>query len=452
MGGDAIEAYGALLDGSLAQIREASRDARTFDRAAVHRAADVWDNNTHPLFRAARARTARGRERRARAGLRWMSELGPERRDWMAGLLGPEGGRLLPPAPASQGPAVDHRGRVRPEPVPLTAAACEELALDYVMSRAEVRLFRLEREGDRLTASVRLAVPRGFAVEDPYQPQTEVTFSVDDVTEARFDSSDVRGATPTAGADGVSLALGAAGVVSGGAATAWVDDAWWYLSRAGRRAAEQAVGVPGPVPRRRGRPRGALHGPALETAAVLWHAMIRMRGVRNVRRVADLRLREMCDVFDGAGAAVVAAGSRRTSRSRDAAFERLLGTWIGRTDPALHRWLGWVLRQHGMPTLPAGAADGGVPAPTSPAGPAALRLAQYTAPRERSGTRHGGEVVLHLAVPSRDDAEAPWRMHVPEPSQPARFRLRTEAFRGTGRLVGGDFENGPDAFLLSPRR
>ena len=103
-----------LLDSSLSLIREASRDARAFDRLAVHRAADVWDNNTFPLFRAVRARTARGRERRARTGLRWMSELGPSRREWMVGLLGPDGERLVPPPAEPEGPARDLDGRVWP--------------------------------------------------------------------------------------------------------------------------------------------------------------------------------------------------------------------------------------------------------------------------------------------------------------------------------------------------
>ncbi|WP_448315896.1 hypothetical protein [Streptomyces sp. CO7] len=451
MGGEAIEAYGAVLDGSLTQIREASRDARTFDRAAVHRAADVWDNNTYPLFRAAGARTARGRERRARTGLRWMSELGPERREWMVGLLGPGGERLVPPVTAPVGPARDHLGLVRPEPVQLTAASCEELALDYLLPGAEVRLLRLEREGDRLTALVRLAVPRRFTVDGADQaPPAQLTVSVEEVTEAHFDSSDVCGATPTAGADGVTIALGAGGTVSGGTATTWVDDPWWHLSRAGRRAAEKAIGVPVLVPRRGARPHGELNGPALMAATVLWHAMIQMRRVRLARSVGDLHLREMCDAFDGAGAAVVAAGARRTSWSREAAFGRLLDTWIGRTGPVLHKWLGWVLDQHGMPGLPARHAACG-PARTSPSGPAALRLAQYTAPQERLGSERPAEALLHLAVPSGDDAETPWRMHVPEPFEPARFRLRTEAFRGTGRLVAGDFENGPGALVLSPR-
>lgn len=138
MVGDAVEAYGVLLDSSLSLIREASRDARTFDRLAVHRVADVWDNNTFPFFRAVRAGTAWGRERRARTGLRWMSELGPSRREWMMGLLGSGGDRLVPPVTEPRGPARDHEGRVRPGTLRLTADDAGELARDYLLSRAEV--------------------------------------------------------------------------------------------------------------------------------------------------------------------------------------------------------------------------------------------------------------------------------------------------------------------------
>ncbi len=71
MGGCSVRAsgaLGALLDRSLVQIAEAA-DARVFDRETVRTVADVWDNNTFPLFRVAVAGTRRGRERRARASL-----------------------------------------------------------------------------------------------------------------------------------------------------------------------------------------------------------------------------------------------------------------------------------------------------------------------------------------------------------------------------------------------
>ncbi|MEV1203325.1 hypothetical protein AB0J07_25375, partial [Microbispora rosea] len=48
--GTALGALGSLLDRSLAQIAEASADARTYDRRTIYEVADVWDNNTFPLF------------------------------------------------------------------------------------------------------------------------------------------------------------------------------------------------------------------------------------------------------------------------------------------------------------------------------------------------------------------------------------------------------------------
>jgi len=67
--GTALRALGSLLDRSLVQIAEASSDARTYDRRTIHEVADVWDNNTFPLFHAATAATSAGRERRARSDL-----------------------------------------------------------------------------------------------------------------------------------------------------------------------------------------------------------------------------------------------------------------------------------------------------------------------------------------------------------------------------------------------
>ncbi|WP_116244706.1 hypothetical protein [Nocardiopsis sp. FIRDI 009] len=98
--GPALAALGALLDRSLTQIADAA-SAPVFDRRTVRTAADVWDNGTLPLFRAATGPSGNERERRARAVLEWMARLGPERRAWMVeqgaaaghridALLGPE--------------------------------------------------------------------------------------------------------------------------------------------------------------------------------------------------------------------------------------------------------------------------------------------------------------------------------------------------------------------------
>ncbi|GAA2290581.1 hypothetical protein GCM10010415_72820 [Streptomyces atrovirens] len=461
MGGGAIEAYGALLDGSLALIREASRDARSFDRAAVYRAADVWDNNTFPLFRAARARTAWGRERRARTGLRWMSELGPSRREWMVGLLGPDGERLVPPPAEPEGPDRDLDGRVRPGTRRLTADVAGQLALDYLLPRAEVRRLRVEVQGERrLTASLELAVPRAYAVEDGSAERRSVTMSVDvdRVTEVVFDSADASGVVLRADADTGSVHLGAGGVLRGDGVHIRVEDRFWYLSRAGRRAQAEAeaAGPPAREVRRSREPWGWLGGPARIAAEVLRDAMLHVRGVGHPTSVGVISPQDVCDAFEGAGRAVVSAGALSTRGKRDAAFERLVDEWIGRCSGEVHRRFREMLYgrtlQEVLPRLPDAGGEVDPRAVSREAvrsGPAMLRLARYRAPDEGRLMPQPGEAVLNLAVPSGEDAGAPWRMHVPQQREPARFQLRTEAFWGTGRVIAGDFENGPGALLIA---
>jgi hypothetical protein len=93
--------FAALLDGSVAQIGQVSADGRYFDRQAVARIADVWDNNTFPLFGVALCRPLWLRERRARAALAWMADLGPSRRTWMIEQAAVAGHRLEPLLPQS---------------------------------------------------------------------------------------------------------------------------------------------------------------------------------------------------------------------------------------------------------------------------------------------------------------------------------------------------------------
>ncbi|WP_200207911.1 hypothetical protein [Micromonospora coerulea] len=42
--------FAALLDRPVARIGELAADGRRFDRQAIAEIADVWDNNTFPLF------------------------------------------------------------------------------------------------------------------------------------------------------------------------------------------------------------------------------------------------------------------------------------------------------------------------------------------------------------------------------------------------------------------
>ncbi|MFE6979327.1 hypothetical protein [Streptomyces sp. NPDC057682] len=184
-------------------------------------------------------------------------------------------------------------------------------------------------------------------------------------------------------------------------------------------------------------------------------AMLYVRGVGHPSAVGDISPQVVCDVFDGAGRAVLAAGAVRTPGRRDAAFERLVGEWIGRCGPEARRRFGGVLRERdhdGLRRLLE--ADGvakarAVSGEAGYSGTAALRLARYCAPDERWPVPQPSEAVLNLAVPYHDDAGATWRMHVPPPCEAARFHLRTEAFQGTGRLVAGEFDNGADALLIT---
>ncbi|TQS29050.1 hypothetical protein [Microbispora sp. KK1-11] len=182
-----------MLDRSLVQIAEASADARTYDRKTIYEVADVWDNNTFPLFHAATALTSVGRERRARAALTWMAHLGSERRSWMieqAAAAGHSLERFLPPPVAKPLYTRDWRGHVTPLFMPLTAEATLELATDYDLAAAQVHTLLIERVGTRLTACLVLVAPRrydaGLQTGDP----PELTLWLEDATDVHFDSDD----------------------------------------------------------------------------------------------------------------------------------------------------------------------------------------------------------------------------------------------------------------------
>ena len=57
-GASAMPMFAALLDRSVARIGESAADGRRFDRQAIAEIADVWDNNTFPLFSTALSRPA----------------------------------------------------------------------------------------------------------------------------------------------------------------------------------------------------------------------------------------------------------------------------------------------------------------------------------------------------------------------------------------------------------
>ncbi|MEW9533362.1 hypothetical protein [Microbispora sp. NPDC049125] len=146
MGTEAAGAFAALLDRSLVQMAEASADARTYDRKAIYTVADVWDNNTFPLFRAMAARTSWGRERRARAALKWMADLGAERRTWMVEQSAIAGYRLEPLLPPQvkrdrgpREPSRRRRPRRQPEPLEDVALVAATILHGVMM---EIRMVR----------------------------------------------------------------------------------------------------------------------------------------------------------------------------------------------------------------------------------------------------------------------------------------------------------------------
>ncbi|MFD4904188.1 hypothetical protein [Kitasatospora purpeofusca] len=448
--GSAVAVLGALLDRSLVQIADASSDARCFDREAIRVAADVWDNNTFPLFRAATAVTRGGRERRARAALEWMAGLGEERRAWMldqAAAAGHTLDELLAPAKPYV-PGRDYLGRVMAPVMAVTPQIAESLAADYDLPSAEVRHLQVERTGSRLVGYLELAVARCYPVDDGTSPETAtLNIRLSDITEARFDCQDARGVALRPEADGVSIGIGARGTLLAATADLHPDDHCWHLSAAGRRAdattpprASQSA-LPGSPQ------EGHLGTNAMAAATLLHRAMLHIRMVRSATSAHRVPVRDFQRAFAGAGEAILAAGAHRLPHRREAAFRRLIETWARRGGPALADWFATVLSETAhQPDFLAGLRDQAQghtasDAPRQPAldpsevpGPpqAELRLATYTSAHTRYGTHHNASALLHLAVPAHPGKAdgTPWRLRVAQYANPARFQLHTEAFQG----------------------
>ncbi|MEV7807972.1 hypothetical protein AB0O28_33995 [Microbispora sp. NPDC088329] len=459
--GTALGALGSLLDRSLLQIAEASADARTYDRQAIYEVADVWDNNTFPLFHAATALTSIGRERRARAALAWMADLGSERRSWMieqAEAAGHSLERLLPPPVAKPLHSRDYRGQVTPQIMRLTAEAALELGTDYDFATAEVRTLLIERVGTRLTGSLVLVAPRRYddglqAVDPP-----ELNLWLEDVTDVHFDSNDqLRIALHCRPAE-IVIGVGASGRLRATAGSVYPDDPAWHLSTAGRAAdqrtpprQEQTRRAP---ERRRPRPEGAV----LVAARTVHSVMLEIRMVRYAHFADRIPVRLLANALVGAGADILAAGALR-GRRRERAFHNLVEMWIKNGGPALKPWfideLRHIVSSERLPSSTREWIEGitapGVALPHLPAGPdlnlpleAELRLAQYTAAHNRHGTLQGSSAVVVLAHPltEKDFADRPWRLRAFEVGGVSRFRLRTDAFDGPlGSRTAGETPN-----------
>ncbi|MFG2919037.1 hypothetical protein ACGF0D_39935 [Kitasatospora sp. NPDC048298] len=447
----AVAVLGALLDRSLVQIADASSDARCFDRETIRVAADVWDNNTFPLFRAATASTRSGRERRALATLEWMAGLGEERRAWMleqASAAGHSLDELLAPAKPYV-PGRDYLGRVMAPVMAVTPQIAESLAADYDLPSAEVRYLQVERAGSRLIGYLELAVARSYPVDDGAPPETAtLDIRLRDITEVRFDSHDGRGVALRSGADGVSIGIGARGTLRAATADLHPDDCCWHLSAAGHLADAT-------TPPRDSQPawldspqEGHLGANAMAAATILHRAMLHIRMVRSAGHVHRVPVHDFHRAFAGAGAAILAAGAHRLPHRREASFRRLIEHWARRGGPALADWFTTLLQEttH-QPDFLASLRDQDrahpvadtppQPAPESSAVPgppeAELRLATYTSAHTRYGTHHNASALVHLAVPPHSESAegTPWRLRAVKGANPAHFQLQTEAFQGT---------------------
>ncbi|MCP3013853.1 hypothetical protein NGM33_10975 [Nocardiopsis dassonvillei] len=459
-----LAALGALLDRSLVQIADAARDARTFDRETIRAISDVWDNNTFPLFRAATGRTARSRERRAHAALEWMARLRPMRWHWMveqSAIAGHRIDTLVQPSPMLfDKPYRDYRGTVRPAYSQWTPQALADLADDYVLGASTVRHLQLERVGTRLCGFLILDLVRFYDADDgaPGVPPT-LHVSLEEVTEVDVDTGAAPGARLDSTAHGVSVGLGAHGVLRARAASLRLDDSSWHRSGAGRRADAQVP--PRQVGSRVEHPpqKGKLEGSARGAATFLLWAMRRIRSVRYPREVARVPVQAYCRALRGAGQDILAAGAL-PPRRREAAFRSLVTEWLrgGGTDLVPD----WKLLLRGVPDageLARGvredlAAGGAVPltlgSSTEVAGfpeQVGIRMVSYTSEHTDGRVHRDASATVHLAVPAQEEG-APWRLRVLTATGIVRFRARTEAFNRTGRVRMDRGEGGQERFLV----
>lgn len=450
--GGALGVLGAVLDGALGLIGEAGADARRMDRQAVHAAADMWVHNARPFVRAVVAGTRRAKERRARKVLRWMADLGAARQDRVRAHAGAAGLRVDPRwfPPATGWTPSREPGLLTIAPYgDLTAERLGDLAAEYDLAAAEVRLLRVERAGDRLDVRVTLALPRGYPATGPGAASpAELHLTLHGVTAVRFDAADTRGAALRLAPGEVALALGERGELRAAACHFFaLEDHRWHESAAGRRAAATA---PRREPRSLREPRYGYLAPNAHAAAmVLRVAMLEGRGVLSNFDGHRVPLAEIHRTFAGAGRDLLAAGAHRTRRRREAAFRALVETWVRRAGPALDARVTEALaerlhRQDLLAARPARAAR--PPAPPGPVPPppgAELRCAWYEAEYVRYGLRQDAYAVLHLAVPPDAEGAEGWRMRALRATGCDGFRLRKDAFAGPA-----DAEFGEDGLVL----
>ncbi|MGW5879018.1 hypothetical protein ACWFMI_20955 [Nocardiopsis terrae] len=469
-----LAALGALLDRSLHQIADAARDARTFDRETIRAVSDAWDNSTFPLLRAATGRTPRARERRARAALEWMARLRPTRWDWMVeqgAIAGHRIDALVQPPPALfDKPYRDYRGTVRPAYHHWRPQTLTDLADDYLLGASTIRHLQLERAGARLGAFLILDLVRSYD-HDANTPGSAPTLEVhlDEVSEVDVDTGAALGVCLGSDERGATIALGSGGLLRARDASLRLEDPFWHLSGAGRRADVQTpprqAGSRGEHPPQEGKVDSCARGAA---TFLLW-AMMRIRSVRYPGEVTRIPVEAYCRALHGAGHDILAAGAL-PARQREAAFRSLVTTWLQRGGIALAP--DWKRLLKDMPdaaelaraTREDLALRGFLPPVlgssrevTGVADRADLRRAAYTAAHTDMRVRREARAMVHLAVPAQEEG-APWRLRALNATDPVRLRARAEAFDGGGRVRIGKsrgelepFVVGEDALTLDAR-
>ncbi|MEV7214266.1 hypothetical protein AB0O31_14380 [Kitasatospora cineracea] len=445
----ALLAYAALLDHSVRRIAEVSADAREFDREEIYRLTDVWDNNTTALFTAAAARFRWARALRARWALRWMADFGPGRRAWVVeqtAAAGVPAERLLRRA-APEPAAVPgrwrrfYRGFMVAELDGTGSELTAGLAAEYDLSAAGFLGLMAERRGaDRLDGWCEFELPRRYVGGSPRVPRLTVHF--EDPEDLRFDGGrDTTGLSLHTGPDGVTLRLGAAGVLRCRSVRLSLDDDGWEDSPTGRRFAAAH-----PERReRRGVRQWALpvlrsaDGPAA-AGRTLRAAMIAARGVRYAGSAANAPLRAVTAALAGAGPRILEAGAVRRRADRDAAFAALVADWFRRGGPDFAEAVTSYV------TVPPELRRVGPRArPTVRALPARLALVLYRLPSTPVEYSHPAYARLTFAQPPANDPDGPWTLRSRGFEHPVALAFTLDAFRCTAVP-----ESTPDRLAFGP--
>ncbi|MEU7575319.1 hypothetical protein [Micromonospora sp. NPDC049240] len=407
-----LEAFAGLLDRSVREIATLASDARTFDATRIGRLADIWDNNTVPLVGAACAPWPL-RSRSASAGLRWMAELGADRRKLIVDL-DPSLDTVLPPARPQRSIHRDYQGQVFPGAIPLTAEIVAALDQDYDLASGTVRSLTVRPAAQGLKVHLTLAAPRRFTPSigrvardgsrKPW-PAAPLKFTFDGVADLQFNADDRLGMTVSRTSVGAAVTIGRTGRLQAIKATVWPDDPRWHESTAGKAA---DLTTPHERPQRR-KPAGTSTRTAPQQAAARALVML-MSHARLVHHYPNLAagvpILDICRVAADAGSAILAASARHGA-ARQNAFAELDQRW-----------------RHVPPTM--------APDPVR-SGPALLRHAQYDEPHDDHDVPRHGCAVLLAAVPGADPA-APWALASEEITQPSRFQITSAAFDGVQRI------------------